>query len=88
MIIRSCWLNSPSYFILAVFGLNVHPIELIVSSQLIALAFKNFDDCNFLAKEYRQETFENIEIRLLSQQTLDSPVETNVFVLQFMFHNL
>ena len=53
--------------ILAVLGLDVYPVELVVGGQLVTLAFQNFDNLDLLADEYGKESFENTEIRFLSQ---------------------
>ena len=72
---------------LAIQGLDVHSIELVVGGQLVPLALQQLHDRDFLAQEYGEETLQHVEIRLLPEQALDGPVETDVSVLH-LFHKL
>ncbi len=74
-------------FVFTVACLDVYPVKLIVGTLLVSLTFENLHDLYLLAYQDGEKSFKHIEIRLLSQQALDGPVETNVSVLQ-IFHNL
>ena len=53
-------------FTLAVFSLDVYPVEFVVNGLLIALALQQFDDLHLFVQQHRQETFQHTEIGFLS----------------------
>ena len=60
---------------LAVFGLDIHAVELIIFSLLVAFTFQDLNDFDRFTNEHGEEPLKDIEVGLLSQQAFDSPVE-------------
>ena len=75
--------------ILAVLGLDVNTVELVVRVFLVAFAFQNFNDMDWLAEEHRYQSLKHTEIGLVAQHPLCSPVESyeSLFVHIFIFHS-
>ena len=58
-------------FILAVARLDVHTVEFVVFTLLIALAFQYLDDADRLAQQHGEETFEHAEVGFVAQQAVE-----------------
>ncbi len=56
------------YFILAVFGLYVHTVELVVGTGLVSFAFQNLDDGYLFAQQHGEKAFQHAEVCLVAQQ--------------------
>ena len=56
-------------------------VELVVGSFLVAFAFEYLDDLDLFVQHDGQEAVEHVEVGLLSQQSLDSPIEANIPIL-------
>ena len=67
-------------FSLAVFRLDINPVELIISLLLITFAFQNINNLDRFIQKYSQEALKHPKVRLLAKQTLDSPVKTYVSI--------
>ena len=72
-------------FILTVARLDVHTVELIVFTLLVALAFQYLDNADRLAQQHGEEAFEHAEVGFVAQQALHRPVKTYISV--FLYHN-
>jgi len=59
-------------------------VELVFRRQLVALALQQLHDRDPLSDEYREKPLEHIEIGLLTKQTLDGPIETDILVLHLV----
>ena len=66
----------------AVQSFDIYTVELVAGTFLVAFAFEDFKDTNLFPEHDCQETVKHIEVGLLAQQTLDSPIETDIPVLQ------
>ena len=53
-------------FILAVACLDVHTVEFVIFTLLVALAFQYLDDADRLAQQHGEETFEHAEVGLVA----------------------
>ena len=71
------------YLALAVAGFDIHTVELVVYSFLVRFALQYLIYGNFLAEEYGEEAFQHAEVGFLTEQSLDCPVKTDVFIFQF-----
>ena len=71
------------YLALAVAGFDVNTVELVVYSFLVRFALKYLIYGHFLAEEYGEEAFQHAEVGFLTEQSLDRPVKTDVFIFQF-----
>ena len=67
-------------FSLAVFRLDVNPVELIISLLLITFTFQNINNLDRFIQKHSQEALKHPKVRLLAKQTLDSPVKTYVSI--------
>ena len=48
-------------------SLDVHTVEFVVKSRLVAFTFEDFQNLDFFADHDGQETFEHTEVGLLAQ---------------------
>ena len=71
------------YLALAVAGFDVNTVELVVYSFLVRFALQYLIYGHFLAEEYGEEAFQHAEVGFLTEQSLDRPVKTDVFIFQF-----
>ena len=62
---------------------DINPVELIILRLLVTLAFQNLHYMNLITYQHRKESFEHTKIGFMTQQTLDSPIKTDIFILQF-----
>ena len=53
-------------FILTIARLDVHTVEFVVFTLLVALAFQYLDDADRLAQQHGEETFEHAEVGLVA----------------------
>lgn len=60
---------------------DINSVELIILRLLVTLAFQNLHYMNFITYQYRKESFEHTKISFMTQQTLNSPIKADIFIL-------
>ena len=67
-------------FPLAVFGLDVHSVELVRFRQLVAFAFQYLHDLCLVLEEHGEQSFQDGKVGFVPEQPFDGPVEPYVSV--------
>ena len=64
----------------AIFRLDVNSVKLVVGFLLITLAFQYVDNLDRLTDKHCKESLKYSKVSLLTKQSFECPIESNVFI--------
>ncbi len=60
---------------------HIHTIVLVKFVILVAFAFQEFLNLHLLANQGKQQSFQHCVVSLVSKQSFDSPIESDIFFI-------